>query len=573
MGIQVQELTQNLMPWQKEFIDFSFAGRRLSDFGLVAVTSGDRYNFAGSPEFSDETTTVNGVWGQYYWGTNYKTKTYSYNLATDGMTERQFEDFKKHFKPGFYGQFYEDTWFDRYCYVRLKGTADFSFVPFQEEVEMAGVKFQSRIYKGECKISFIQDRPFMYSFYQVLNSKIEDLPYLNNDNGAAAIRMMYHSNIPAINSWTKNKKCCTGSVFSLPTPQQLKYNEEVTNIYEKESFIPYYNPSTIQTENNIEFELNRKISLVNRSKWEPVYFKEILNEFVDKNSPYNSITCSDIISSVVPLANTNFYNSSNIFKYTTPEIISETNKAINIAWNFHQENVKGALSELQKRLQEEMINDKALFWAIRVLQRIQNNYNLYTAEEIVIDEVLSAEENEEFINELDENYLGTIYFSSGDYEINKIEAENYVGCLKDNKITVYPFFLKESINVDWFGYFNIMMLMMFADHDILNADIQRPNNFTSFYPYTLKFYGKEGKATITSKINFINSNEVIEKSILDQENCSNIVYSSYLKLDGGDTLDLKTGKIASYHVLSFWEGDSVSLEVNNLKLEYNYTYV
>ena len=105
------------------------------------------------------------------------------------------------------------------------------------------------------------------------------------------------------------------------------------------------------------------------------------------------------------------------------------------------------------------------------MQRIQNNYNLYTAEEIVIDEVLPVEENEEFINELDENYLGTIYFSSGDYEINKIDAENYVGCLKDSKITVYPFFLKESINVDWFGYFNIMMLMMFADYDILNADI------------------------------------------------------------------------------------------------------
>ena len=147
MGIQVEELTRNLMPWGKEYIDFSFAGRHISEFGLVAVTSGDRYQFAGSPQFEDETSNVNGVWGQYYWGTNFKTKTYSYSLATDGMTERQLEDFKYHFRPGHYGQFYEDAWFDRYCYVRIKAVVDFSFIPFQEEAEIAGVKFPSRIYK------------------------------------------------------------------------------------------------------------------------------------------------------------------------------------------------------------------------------------------------------------------------------------------------------------------------------------------------------------------------------------------------------------------------------------------
>ena len=75
MGIQVKELTRNLMPWGKEFIDFSFAGRHISEFGMVAVSNGDRYSLKGSPEFQDETTTVNGVNGQYYWGTNFKTKT------------------------------------------------------------------------------------------------------------------------------------------------------------------------------------------------------------------------------------------------------------------------------------------------------------------------------------------------------------------------------------------------------------------------------------------------------------------------------------------------------------------
>ena len=68
------------MPWEKEFIDFSFNGHHISEFGLVATTSSDRYSFDGSPEFEDETSTINGVMGQYYWGTTIKRKKYTYKI-------------------------------------------------------------------------------------------------------------------------------------------------------------------------------------------------------------------------------------------------------------------------------------------------------------------------------------------------------------------------------------------------------------------------------------------------------------------------------------------------------------
>ena len=573
MGIQVEELTRGLMPWQKEYIDFSFAGRRLSDFGLVAVTCGDRYNFAASPEFEDETTSVNGVWGQYYWGTKFKTRTYSYSLATDGMTERQFEDFKKHFKPGFYGQFYEDAWFDRYCYVRLKSVADFSFIPFQEDVEVAGVRFPSRIYKGECKLTFIQDRPFQYSFYQVLESKIKDLN-TSNDNGKAAIRMMYHSNIPAADSWTKKVKCSTGSPFSLPAFGSQAEEDATTPIFEKGSYISYYNPSLVDTENILSFTLNRSISNINLDKWKPVYFNEINNDYTNKKKPYNQISTTNSLSIVTPINENTLKIHEKTFKYTLPEICSEVNKAINIAWIFYQENIKGALVDLQKRFQEEMINGEVLFWTIKVLQKIQSNYALYTADEKIIDKKMYQAENADFIEELDENLLGTIYFNAGDYEQNKITEEDYVGCLRDGKVTVYPFFLGgEPIEVDWFGYFNIMMLMMFADFHRPDVDIMEEENFDSFYPYRLKFNSEEGSATISYKINFINDNEMMNFSEIQEENCSNIIYSDYLKLDGGDTINLKTGKVSSFHLLCFEKEEGHPLEVENIKLEYKYTYV
>ena len=58
-----------------------------------------------------------------------------------------------------------------------------------------------------------------------------------------------------------------------------------------------------------------------------------------------------------------------------------------------------------------------------------------------------------------------------------------------------------------------------------------------------------------------------------EENCSNIMASNYLLIDGGDTLDIATGEIASYHIISFKHGDIEPIAFENVRLEYKYTYV
>jgi hypothetical protein len=88
MGIQVNELTKGKNSWETEYIDFEFDGKKLSDFGWVAVSSGDRLSFGHSPTFEDEISNVNGVDGQYFWGTRFKFKERKFNIATDGITEQ-----------------------------------------------------------------------------------------------------------------------------------------------------------------------------------------------------------------------------------------------------------------------------------------------------------------------------------------------------------------------------------------------------------------------------------------------------------------------------------------------------
>lgn len=576
MGIQVVELTKGLMPWGKEYIDFSFAGRHISEFGLVAASSGDRYSFKGSPEFQDETSTVNGVWGQYYWGTNFKTITYEYSLATDGMTERQFDEFKRLFQPGKYGQFYEDTWFDRYCYVRVKSVVNFTFVPFQEDAEIAGVKFKSRIYKGECKLTLIQDRPFKYAFQQVLDTRLSELS-TSSDNGEAALRMMYHSNIPALDSWDKLEKCCTGSWISLPAYG----SEDTTDLFKKSDHIAFYNPSTFNAETQLSFTIDRTISEMNLEEWEPIYFNEIYNDITNPTLPYNIIGVTESLLYNTSLKSDKAKRISKEFKYSLPEVSSEVNKAIQTAWDFYCENKNGSLATLQERIQESLINGKVLMWAVRTLQKIQNNSSFYYSNEdvdtLLIDDSLTSKEIKP-VEEAKETGMGTVYFySSFNNDFGKDEDLSTPGCLRSNKVTAYIKNISQenpSIEVDWFGYFNIMMLMIFAEcnpgeqNDILTEDV-----FGKFYDYTLHFNGEKGQAFIDYTINQLNSDSIITNLTILEENCSNIIASDYLKVDGGDQIDISTGKIASYHVLRFKHGKQEDLTVRNIRLQYKYTYM
>ena len=551
MGIQVEELTKNLMPWEKEFIDFSFNGHHISEF---ATTSSDRYSFDGSPEFEDETSTINGVMGQYYWGTTIKTKKYTYNLATDGMTEQQFSEFKRLFRPGYYGQFYEDTWWDRYCYVRIESVVNFTFIPFLTEDTIAGIPLKTRIYKGECKLTLIQDKPFQFAFQHVLDSTIKDLATAKtNDNQQAALRMMYHSNIPARDSWTGIGDCCIGANQLIDQKGTFK---DIT--FTQCSSFRYYNPSTYNSESVLRFSLrhavNSELLPQLSANCEPIYFNEINDEYntaaelsgsLFAEPPYNVIgtTYSVLASSTGDLANQQL---SQTFKFSLPETFEQVNKAIKIAHDYYEQEEITAAVSLEERLREELVNGKVLSWAANAIQTIMSYDGKQKSPQLYIPESETVVENK-----------GTNTFTN-----NKIKI--YTGPVGNNA----------QIEVNWFGFFNIIMLCMFANYnDERNSDDFTNENFltNSFYDYTLTFDSELGVCTVDYKYN----NDLLgglQRLTSIKENCSNMALSPYLMLDGGDTLDKKTGKINSYHYLVFKKGNS-TFTVETATLKYKYTYI
>ena len=56
----------------RSFISFSFGGKLIEDFELIATISGDRLDRRGYAEFEDTVSTYDNLDGQHYWTTHYK---------------------------------------------------------------------------------------------------------------------------------------------------------------------------------------------------------------------------------------------------------------------------------------------------------------------------------------------------------------------------------------------------------------------------------------------------------------------------------------------------------------------
>ena len=91
---QVYQITHdgagNSLPYMsKSFISFTFGGKAIEDFNLIATINGDRIENSLYSSFQDSTSTYDTLDGQLYWGSHFDAKELSFNLSTDGISENQ----------------------------------------------------------------------------------------------------------------------------------------------------------------------------------------------------------------------------------------------------------------------------------------------------------------------------------------------------------------------------------------------------------------------------------------------------------------------------------------------------
>jgi hypothetical protein len=71
-----------------DFIGFTYNGKHsLKDLGIYRTSNGDRYNESLFPTLKEKTATVEGLDGQYYFGTTIEQKVFTIPFAFDNLSE------------------------------------------------------------------------------------------------------------------------------------------------------------------------------------------------------------------------------------------------------------------------------------------------------------------------------------------------------------------------------------------------------------------------------------------------------------------------------------------------------
>jgi len=78
--------TSRLPFMERSFISFTFGGKSIEDFNLIATISGDRMERSGYSTFEDLTSEYEVLDGHFYWGTHYTNHELTFDLATDAIT-------------------------------------------------------------------------------------------------------------------------------------------------------------------------------------------------------------------------------------------------------------------------------------------------------------------------------------------------------------------------------------------------------------------------------------------------------------------------------------------------------
>ena len=151
----------------RSFISFSFGGKWIEDFNLIACINGDRLNKQLHANFNDLVSEYEVVNGQFYWGTYYTNNQISFTLATDGITQNQLDEFKNWFAPGQVRELVLSEHPNRAIMARVSEPPVMDIIPFEEEttvmVNTTEYKTSTTVYKGEFTLNLVMDEPFWHS--------------------------------------------------------------------------------------------------------------------------------------------------------------------------------------------------------------------------------------------------------------------------------------------------------------------------------------------------------------------------------------------------------------------------
>lgn len=405
MAIQVYEATKdgqgNSLPvLSRQFISFSYGGKNIEDFDLVAVFANNRLEKEVYSSFNDTTTNQAEIDGQLFWRSKYNANSLSFTLATDGMTSQELDSFKKWFIPGIERELILSEHHNRAILARVSAAPKISMIPFENEIDIniAGTVYKTRssLYKGEITLSFTMDDPFWYSLAAIIDEITEE-----------SLKIIYEDNVPH---------------FSMLKSECLLAD----NLYFNGSQVESNAGLTIDPDNQAT---DRYLYYCGTAKEKPTISFNVAPQ-VDNDSGMVSLGTSSLYHIKV---------GKNNFQFTLPPIFSSYNYALSIVSEFEG----ASILDLRSELRDELSDYYARAWAIKIIDEARNkNTYVSSAGEILtgfqdyfIEEMKKFfPENTAYSFEIDsKNGIATVSGEVGDYGF--IE-ENCGNMIKSNYLII-----------------------------------------------------------------------------------------------------------------------------------------
>lgn len=116
------------------FLDFKYGDFYASDFHLIRVSDGSRYNDNFLPTLTDKTTEIPGGDGMYWFNTYYKQRQISVNVAFDSVTETDLRGIRNWLNGKQVQPLIFDEHDDRQYFAKVTGSPQLKYVAFDEPI-------------------------------------------------------------------------------------------------------------------------------------------------------------------------------------------------------------------------------------------------------------------------------------------------------------------------------------------------------------------------------------------------------------------------------------------------------
>ena len=228
---------------RRSFISFSFGGKNIEEFNLIATVSGDRWEKSGYADFDDLTTDYEVINGQFYWNTYFHTNEFNFQLSTDSMTQEELDEFLRWFKAGEIKELVLAEHPNRAILARVSSVPEIAMIPFElkKTVMLDEVTYNvsTTEYKGDIQLTLTSDDPFWYSKVNVFGHFDSSLIYSDwkNANGENVsnlvsdpdiLKIILEDGIP-LSSMVKETIALGGAVYAtVDVELRSQIAEEVT---------------------------------------------------------------------------------------------------------------------------------------------------------------------------------------------------------------------------------------------------------------------------------------------------------------------------------------------------------